>query len=145
MTVTEIKKGIVIAGSSIEQTIKTQLDRLTELQAEFSEVEQSEDELIRDAIPADVQKQIASIRGVHTKKKNKLDKDIEATIKTIKALTLNHGSTVSGDGHMAVYSSPRKSWDSSKLEGYLIANDQSPDDFRTIGNPSISIRAVAKK
>jgi hypothetical protein len=139
---TVITQGIVLVNADQEQTIIDLLDRLAGLNAELEQVGKERDAELDSMIPTDLKKKISAKRGAYTAKTNRLDKDIDAVTNTIRAMTLKHGATVKGEGYQAVVSKGRVSWDNSKIEGYLIAQDQDLDNYRTVGNPSVSIRKV---
>jgi len=61
----------------------------------------------------------------------------------IKAEVVAAGETVSGEFHQAVYMKGRTSWDSKSLEGYAAAHPEILQ-FKTIGSPSVSIKARSK-
>ena len=61
----------------------------------------------------------------------------------IKAEVIAAGETVSGEFHQAVYMKGRTSWDSKSLEGFAAAHPEILQ-FKTIGSPSVSIKARSK-
>ena len=64
-------------------------------------------------------------------------------IELIKAEVIAAGQTVAGDYHQAVYMKGRTSWDSKSLEGFAAAHPEILQ-FKTIGSPSVSIKARSK-
>jgi len=64
-------------------------------------------------------------------------------IDLIKAEVIAAGETVSGEFHQAVYMKGRTSWDSKSLEGFAAAHPEILQ-FKTIGSPSVSIKARSK-
>lgn len=142
MTVTQITPGIALIGTTQEDTIKDLLDRLATLKAEEEKLADEKEKAITALIPADIKAKVAGKKRSYNKKLDNVSKDINMTTKTIKAMTLTHGDSIKGNALHAVMVKGRVSWDSSKVEGYLIASDQSPDDFRKVGKPSVSLRKV---
>ena len=67
----------------------------------------------------------------------------KALEKMVKAEVLEVGTTIQGDGLMAVWNKGRTSGHSSQLEGYARANTEILA-MRKIGKPSVSIRTVKK-
>lgn len=65
--------------------------------------------------------------------------DLIPAIEYLLAQVARHGATVKHAGLMAVYSKPRVSWDTAKLEGYALAHPEITA-ARTTGKPTISIR-----
>jgi phage host-nuclease inhibitor protein Gam len=137
---TQLTTDIILVGATPEETVTAQLEQLTQMRAEHERLLAEKEEAITALIPADVRKKIAGQKRAFNTKLNRLDKDIAATVKTVKTFTLQHGETIKANGHMAVFKSGHVSWNSSKVEGYLLANKQNLDNFRKVGNPSVSIR-----
>ena len=65
-------------------------------------------------------------------------KELQASIKTA---AVEVGETVKANHYMAVFTQPKPTWDSGKLEGYAAAHPEILA-FRTEKNPYVSIRKV---
>ena len=52
-----------------------------------------------------------------------------------------HGASVKGEFLHAVWAKGRVNWNTSALEGYAAAHPEI-EQFKTVGEPSISIRAI---
>jgi hypothetical protein len=60
----------------------------------------------------------------------------------IKAAVTAHGTSVKGTHLHAVYAKGRASWDNTGLTGYAVAHPEI-NVFKTVGAPSVSIRATS--
>ena len=66
-----------------------------------------------------------------------------ALTQEIKEAVLRIGNTVPGSFLQAVWNKGRTSWDSKALVGYAVSHPEI-NDLKKVGNPSITIRKVAK-
>lgn len=138
----ELTQGITVVGTTQEEIILDLLNRLGELETTREQIDKEETEAINALIPKEIRMKISGQKRVFSAKRNKVEKEIKDAQATAKTLTLKHGETVKGEGYQAVFVKGRTSWDNSKVEGYLLANEQDLDNYRSVGNPSISIRRV---
>jgi len=72
------------------------------------------------------------------------DAEIEALTAEIRADVLAHGETVKGTRLIATWNKGRTSWDTRKLDGYAAAHPEIAV-FKTVGEPSVSIRVAGGK
>ena len=72
-----------------------------------------------------------------------LDPVLDAYVAEVKADVLAHGETVKGAHLMAVWVKGRTSWDSKRLDGYAAAHPEI-ETFRSVGEPSVTIRSAGK-
>ena len=102
--------------------------RITDLEIKISYAEDLVDELNR--IVFRQQQQI-----------DLLATQIKELREQIKAAVIANGATVKGSMYQAVYVKGRDSWDTKALDGYAAAHPEIIQ-FRTTGNPSVTIRSV---
>lgn len=109
------------------------------IQKETREFEKAK--LIESVIPEEVKMKIAEIEEefADTEIVDKMTR-IESEI---REETLKNGSSVYGRYMIAVYSKGRTSWNTKALEGILLVHPEL-EKFRTVGNPSISLRKIDK-
>lgn len=120
------------------------LDALSELQAKRDLLKLQKNERYR-ALIEPIAQGIADLEMEFALPETEVDAEIEALTAEIKANVLAHGESVKGQasGLMAVFSRGRVSWDHKRLEGYAAAYPELLA-FRTVGEPSVSIRTVGK-
>ena len=72
---------------------------------------------------------------------NEMQKKVTEIEKEVKDDVIASGETLKGTRLMAVYAKGRVSWDTKALDGYVVAHPE-VDQFRKVGEPSVSIRKV---
>lgn len=100
-------------------------------------------ELIDKVIPPEIKARLDEIEAEFTPVFANINTRNQELIDMIKAEVVAAGETVSGEFHQAVYMKGRTSWDSKSLEGYAAAHPEILQ-FKTIGSPSVSIKARSK-
>jgi len=121
--------------------IVTMLDALAEMQAERDLLASDKQRMIEDAIsPAEVVKALAD-EAEFAMKGEGLQANITELDAAVKAQVLAHGDKVRGMHLQAVWTKGRVSWDTKALDGYAAAHPEIAQ-FRTTGEPSVSIRKV---
>ena len=100
-------------------------------------------ELIDKVIPPEIKAQLDEIEAEFTPVFANINTRNQELIDLIKAEVIAAGETVSGEFHQAVYMKGRTSWDSKSLEGFAAAHPEILQ-FKTIGSPSVSIKARSK-
>lgn len=100
-------------------------------------------ELIDKVIPPEIKARLDEIEAEFTPIFANINTRNQELIDMIKAEVVAAGETVSGEFHQAVYMKGRTSWDSKSLEGYAAAHPEILQ-FKTIGSPSVSIKARSK-
>lgn len=120
------------------------LDELSELQAKLDMLKLQRAEQ-RDVLLAPLREALAQIDAAFALPIVETEADIESLTAEIKADVLAHGASVKGQTSNlhAVFSRGRVSWDTRRLDGYAAAHPEI-EAFRTVGEPSVSIRAVGK-
>ena len=61
----------------------------------------------------------------------------------VKQEVIEAGQTIKGSCLQACYAKGRVSWDTKMLDGYVVAHPE-VEQFRKVGEPSVSIRKVAQ-
>ena len=100
-------------------------------------------ELIDKVIPPEIKARLDEIEAEFTPVFANINTRNQELIDMIKAEVVAAGETVSGEFHQAVYMKGRTSWDSKSLEGFAAAHPEILQ-FKTIGSPSVSIKARSK-
>ena len=120
------------------------LDELADLQ-DKAVVLRLQREARRNELLAPLQAALAQIDAEFAVPLTETEADIESLIAEIKADVLAHGETIKGKASnlQAVWSKGRVSWDSKKLDGYAAAHPEIAA-FKTVGEPSVSIRVLGK-
>lgn len=95
----------------------------------------------RDTILAPLKAELAALDAEYEPSMAAAQEMIASLEATVKEAVLEHGASVKGTHLHAVWSKPRVSWDTRKLDGLMIALPQLKE-CRTEGTPSVSIRRV---
>jgi hypothetical protein len=125
-----------------EQTIKTKLDQLADLQSAWDVAMLERQELIKKILTPEIEAAIQEIEIEFTERTEVVTGKIADLTAEVKAEVVKLGASVKGDYLQAVWSKPRVSWDTKALEGYAAAHPEIVT-FRKVGAPSVSIRARA--
>lgn len=120
-------------------TIIEQLDRFSACQAQRNALNMEKQATIDRVFTPDIRARCAEIDAEFSTKAQTVVEQIAALEADIKNSVLAHGETVKGSRHTAVWSKGRVSWNDEGLKGYMKAHPEITD-FRTQGEPSISIR-----
>lgn len=118
------------------------LDRLAEIQAQRETVRMDHDAKINELL-APLAAQLAQLNAARDEDLGSFDDAIAELTTEVKADVLAHGETVKGERLMAVWVKGRTSWDSKRLDGYAAAHPEI-ESFKTVGEPSVTIRAIGK-
>ena len=116
------------------------LDRIAELQLELGKRDAEKQALIDSILTQEIKDKIADIEAEYNNG-SVFATEIESLTNEVKQDVLTLGQTVKGSLLMAVWNKGRVSWDDKALEGFVI-NHPEILPFRTVGNPSVSIRKV---
>jgi hypothetical protein len=120
--------------------IKQWLEIMADLQEQRLIVEQDKQQEI-DAILAPVKDQLEETESRVKVTLDQIDADIAKVDATIREEVLKVGASVKGSRLHAIWNKARVSWDNKSLEGYGVAHPEI-FNFRTEGQPSVSIRAA---
>ena len=97
--------------------------------------------MLEDVLSEEVRQRIANIESSFKDKAETINNSIKELSEAIKDEVIGVGTTVKGTNLQAVYSKGRTSWDTKGLGGYAVANPEI-NRFKTVGNPSVSIREI---
>ena len=117
------------------------LNALYKKKAALEVVRLEKEKLIDGVLTPEIRKQIADIEAEFSDKTMAVTADIQALEGEIKQEVVSGGETVKGDYLMAVFAKGRVSWDTKALDGYVAAHPEVAQ-FRKVGEPSVSIRAL---
>jgi hypothetical protein len=122
---------------------KNLLDEYSNNLAGIDLLNSNKQELIDKVIPPEIKARLDEIEAEFTPIFENINTRNQELIDMIKAEVVAAGETVSGEFHQAVYMKGRTSWDSKSLEGFAAAHPEILQ-FKTIGSPSVSIKARSK-
>ena len=120
--------------------IEQALNELHELKC-AAEVARMDCEAKRAEILRPVADELAALEAEYSPLMASVNEKAAALEAQIKVAVVEVGASVKGSELQAVYSRPRVSWDTKALDGYAAAHPEICG-FRTVGAPSVSIRAV---
>ena len=115
------------------------LNHLKDMKAQADVIHLHFEDLRRSILTPEIQAQLDEIDAEYKTASETLQGGIAELENEIKADVLAIGVTVKGDGIMAVWNKGRESWDGKSLSGYAAAHPEILA-FRTVGQPSVSIR-----
>ena len=115
------------------------LDQLADFRSQRDAITLQQDEAMKAAFPEDLRKILDDIEVEFSGRMEIVNEKIAELEKEIKNEVLEHGATVKGAYLQAVWNKGRVSWNTSGLDGYLVAHPEL-EQFRKQGNPSVSIR-----
>lgn len=120
------------------------LDELSELQAKRDLLKLQKAKRHR-AIIEPVAQALLDLEFEYALPETEVEAEIEALTAEIKADVLAHGASLKGETSnlQAVWSKPRVTWDTRRLEGYAAAHPEI-EAFKKVGEPSVSIRAIGE-
>jgi malate synthase len=104
-------------------------------------LEQDKQALIDSVITPEIKAKIAEIDAEFAPKLEALNEKKAELENILKSSVLHYGTTIKGKYHAFTFTKGRTSWDSKSLEGYAAAHPEILA-FRTIGEPSVSVRKV---
>ena len=121
---------------------KDLLEEYTASVMEINAVEAKKAEIIDTILTPEIKEQLAALDAEFDpniealrQKQSKLEAQIKKNVAVL-------GSTIRNDLFMAVYNSPRVSWNNEMLEGFMPAYPQL-EQAKSVGKPSVSIRRTA--
>ena len=117
------------------------LEQLANVEAQAQLINIHFDDLRKNILTEEIQAQLAEIEAERAETMKSVAAGIETLREQIKAAVIANGSTVKGSMFQAVYVKGRDSWDTKALDGYAAAHPEIIQ-FRTTGNPSVTIRSV---
>ena len=117
------------------------LEQLANVEAQAQIINIHFDDLRKNILTPEIQAQLAEIEAERAETMKSVAAGIETLREQIKAAVIANGSTVKGSMFQAIYVKGRDSWDTKALDGYAAAHPEIIQ-FRTTGNPSVTIRSV---
>lgn len=121
--------------------IHHKLNELANLYAMRDAINLDKAELVRQAIPPEVQARLDEIEAEFSDKLATAAEKAAALEAEIKQEIIQTGASYKADFLHAVYAKGRITWDSKGLDGYAVAHPEVAA-FRKVGEPSVSIRKV---
>ena len=117
------------------------LEQLAQAEAQAQLINIRYQELRDSILTPEIKAQLAEIDAEQEQAGAAIKAGIETLREQIKAAVIANGATVKGSMYQAVYVKGRDSWDTKALDGYAAAHPEIIQ-FRTTGNPSVTIRSV---
>jgi len=114
------------------------LNRLAEIRS-YIDITNMKYDSERDTLLEPLRVELAQIESARSEEINELQYQASIIEESIKNEVLAIGASVKGELLSAVWSKPRVSWDTKKLDGYAAAHPEITA-FRNVGEPSVSIR-----
>lgn len=121
--------------------IEKKLDELAEIRAMLDVINMQKQDAIDGVLSPEIRAELEAIEAEFAEKTAGGFANAAAVEAEIKSLVINNGASVKGSRLHAVYSKPRVSWDTKKLDG-MVALIPQIAEARKEGNPSVSIRVV---
>ena len=126
--------------TDVRRDMQDLIKQYTELRTSY-DIEAAEYERQRAAIMAKIQDELDAISAEFTPRLTAASDKFTALEAQIKDAVKAQGKTEKGDRWQFVYTKGRVSWDTKALDGYAAAHPELAQ-FKTEGEPSVSIRAV---
>jgi multidrug resistance efflux pump len=130
------------AAEERAMTIQQMIAHLEELYARRDLAQADYTERYNAILTPEQRAAIAQLDSEHAETMEEISEAVKAAEEQVKAQVAACGETIKGQRWQAVYSKPRVSWDTRRLEQYAKANDMGIFEFRKEGTPSVSIRAI---
>ena len=125
-----------------DDTIKSKLDALDELQNQLTSMRLRHDEQLIELMGPEIAALVNEARASFEAQSAMLSAEIQGATEAVKALVLAAGTTVKGQRLQAVWQKGRVTWDTKGLDGYALAHPEVSLMFRKEGEPTVSIRGV---
>ena len=115
------------------------IEKYSDLTFGIDAIGQEKQALIDQVLTPEIKEKLAEIDAEFDPKVDEIAQQKSMLEAAIKQEILQAGRTVKGTYHSFVWSKPRVSWDTKALDGYALAHPEI-QQFRTEGNPSVSVR-----
>jgi predicted transcriptional regulator len=122
-----------------EIEIKQKLDQLAEFQSERDIAMLEKQSLLNEIYTAEIKARMAEIEAEFADKTEAVSENIAALKSEIETAVKAHGKTVKSTLFQAVWSKARYSYSDEPKDDYISATV-----YRKLGEPSVSIKSVAK-
>lgn len=120
------------------EQVLAKLEQLKELDAHKDVVRLDKQAAIDSVLTDEIKNQLRAIDAEFDPIIENLNTTIGVIETDVKQMVLKAGETVKGE-YTAVYNKGRVSWDTKSLNGYAAAHPE-VEQFKKVGNPSVSIR-----
>lgn len=124
--------------------IESKLNDLAELRAKKLYLERERQIAVESLMSDELRLKIYKAQKEFDDQLSDVGKSIEEVERVIKNEVLNRGETVKGEKLMAVWAKGRTSWNTKALDGYAASRPEILQ-FKTVGEPSVSIRMITEK
>ena len=118
--------------------VKNKLEQLKDLDAQRELVRLDKEKAIDAVLTDEIKAKLAAIDAEFDPLTEAVNETIGVLENEVKTAVLSYGASVKG-AYTAVFSKGRTSWDTKALNGYAAAHPEI-EQFRRVGNPSVSIR-----
>lgn len=125
----------------MKDNIHAVLDTIYKRNQDLGLVEDERDYAVRELLGDDLFAKMADLLEEYKAKEQEIKDDIEELTNLAKQMVSKAGTTVKGTYIQAVYTSPRITWDSKGLEGFMVAHPEIKS-FQKIGAPSVTLRRL---
>lgn len=115
------------------------VNELGELRAMADVLRLDKQKLIEEAMPEDVNAELASIEAEFSPQQAAVAEHIADAEAKVKRAVVELGLTVTGEHVQAVYVSAKRKWDTKRLDGYAVAHPEI-EAFVSQSNPYVTIR-----
>jgi restriction endonuclease Mrr len=112
-----------------------------------AELTEADYQTARDAILTPEQRQqLADLEARHEEEMEEIQETLKQAEARVKQAVAALGESVKGERWHAVWSKPRVKWDTNGLERWFKGHDlEALEQFRSEGEPSVSIRLIKEK
>jgi hypothetical protein len=121
--------------------VKGMLDELSDLHSKWDAVMAEKERLLDALYTEEIKARMAEIETEFAIKIIGVQNNINALEAKIKDAVVKRGESVKGEHLHALFIKGRVSWDAKLLDGYAVAHSEILA-FRSVGQPTVSIRAV---
>ena len=118
--------------------IKGKIEQLKNLDAQREIIRLDKQKAIDAVLTDEIKAKLAAIDAEFDPLTDAVNETIGVLESEVKTAVLSHGASVKG-AYTAVFYKGRVSWDTKALNGYAAAHPEI-EQFRKVGNPTVSIR-----
>lgn len=118
--------------------IEGKLEQLKELDAQKEIIRLNKQAAIDAVLTDEIKAQLSAIDIEFDPLTEAVNNTIGVLETEVKTAVLSHGATIKG-AYTAVFAKGRVSWNTKALDGYAAAHPEI-EQFKEVGNPSVSIR-----
>ena len=122
-------------------SIQDKLNRLADIRSHQDVINIHYDDLIATVLTDEIKTQLDDIEVERESSLEAVEDGIKKLTDDVKSNVLEEGESVKADFLHAVWAKGRRGWDGDGLDGYMVAHPEIKA-FRSVGDPSVSIRVV---